>query len=238
MKKLFIIMFSIFLLCAGSLFAEKITFSAGSMSGQAGDSSATTTLTGGAFVQTSSIEISADSIELSGDDYRFIKATGSISGKNLETKMEFTCDSMSYDRDTKVAQLEGNVKLIDTENDVKADAQLIEYNQNTNIAVLQIGITLTQKKNICTGAYAVYQKNEQMLEISGNAQVKQEDDVFRAQQITLNLDTQNITLSGNVKGSVTETKKAEEKKDESGDTEKSGAAEPAEGQPEETQGDE
>ena len=193
-----------------ALFAEKITFSAGSMSGQAGDSSATTTLTGGAFVQTSSIEISADSIELSGDDYRFIKATGNISGKNLETKMEFTCDSMSYDRETKVAQLQGNVKLVDTENDVKADAQLIEYNQNTNIAVLQVGITLTQKKNVCTGAYAVYQKNEQMLEISGNAQVKQEDDVFRAQQITLNLDTQNITLSGNVKGSVTETKKSEE----------------------------
>ena len=207
MKKLIVAI--VFLSLTSLIFAEKITFSAGSMSGQAGDSSATTTLTGGAFVQTSSIEISADSIELSGDDYRFIKATGSISGKNLETKMEFTCDSMSYDRETKVAQLEGNVKLIDTENDVKADAQLIEYNQNTNIAVLQIGITLTQKKNICTGAYAVYQKNEQMLEISGNAQVKQEDDIFRAQQITLNLDTQNITLSGNVKGSVTETKKEE-----------------------------
>ena len=208
MKKLLAV--AIILSLYTALFAEKITFSAGSMSGQAGDSSATTTLTGGAFVQTSSIEISADSIELSGDDYRFIKATGNISGKNLETKMEFTCDSMSYDRETKVAQLQGNVKLVDTENDVKADAQLIEYNQNTNIAVLQIGITLTQKKNVCTGAYAVYQKNEQMLEISGNAQVKQEDDVFRAQQITLNLDTQNITLSGNVKGSVTETKKTEE----------------------------
>lgn len=211
MKKLFVIMFSFFLLC-GSAFAEKITFSAGSMSGQAGDSSATTTLSGGAFVQTSSIEISADSIELSGDDYRFIKATGNIKGKNLETKMEFTCDFMRYDRTSKVANLQGNVNLTDTENDVKADAQLIEYNQNTNIAVLQVGITLTQKKNVCTGAYAVYQKNEQLLEISGNAQVKQENDTFRAQQITLDLDTQSITLSGNVKGSVTETKKVEQPK--------------------------
>lgn len=207
MKKLFTLTF--FLSLSFCLFAEKIIFSAGSMSGQAGDSSSTTTLSDGAFVQTSSIEISADSIELSGDDYRFIKASGSVSGKNLETKMEFTCDSMSYDRQTKVAQLQGNVKLIDIENDVNANAQLIEYNQNTNIAVLQIGINLTQKNNVCTGAYAVYQKNEQMLEISGNAQVKQEQDVFRAQQISLNLDTQKITLSGNVKGSVTETKKEE-----------------------------
>jgi len=203
------------LFAATVLHAEKITFSAGNMSGQAGDSSATTTLTGGAFIQTSSMEISADQIELSGDDYRFINASGKISGKNLETKMEFTCDSMSYDRQTKVAVLQGNVHLVDTENDVKADAQIIEYNQNTNIAVLQIDINLTQKKNVCTGSYAVYQKNEQMLEISGNAQVKQDQDVFRAQQITLNLDTQSITLSGNVKGSVTESAKKEEETDES-----------------------
>ena len=210
-KVFFTIVIFLFLFC--QLFAEKIVFSAGSMSGQAGDSSATTRLTGSAFIQTTSIEISADSIELSGDDYRFIKAQGAVSGKNLETHMEFTCDSMSYDRQTKVAVLQGNVKLVDTENDVKADAQLIEYNQNTNIAVLQIGITLTQKKNVCTGAYAVYQKNEQMLEISGNAQVKQENDTFRAQQITLNLETQSITLSGNVKGSVTESAKKEEAKE-------------------------
>ena len=50
-----------------------------------------------------------------------------------------------------------------------------------------------------------------MLELSGNAQVKQKEDVFRAQQITLNLDTQSITLSGNVKGSVTESPKEETK---------------------------
>lgn len=207
-KKAFVICLCMLAACA--LFAEKISFSAGNMSGQAGDSSATTTLTGGAFIQTSSMEITADEIELSGDDYRFINARGNISGKNLETKMEFTCDSMSFDRQTKVAMLQGNVHLVDIENDVKADAQIIEYSQNTNIAVLQININLTQKKNVCTGSYAVYQKNEQMLEISGNAQVKQDEDVFRAQQITLNLETQKITLSGNVKGSVTEAAKKEE----------------------------
>ena len=65
-----------------------------------------------------------------------------------------------------------------------------------------------------------------MLEISGNAQVKQEDDVFRAQQITLNLETQNITLSGNVKGSVTETKTTEEEPDQSENEEQSDDTEP------------
>ena len=70
---------------------------------------------------------------------------------------------------------------------------------------MQIGITLKQEDNICNGSYGVYYKEKQLLELSGNAQVKQKDDLFRAQHITLNLDTQEITLGGNVKGSVTDT---------------------------------
>ena len=209
MKRFFLPMiFS--LLFSNFLFAEKIIFTAGAMSGQAGEASTATILSEGAYVQTSSMEISANEIELTGDDYRFIKATGNVSGKNIESQMEFTCDLMEYDRDTKIAVLQGNVNLKDVENDVNAQAQIIEYDQNKDIAVLQIEINITQKNNICSGSYAIYKKKQQLLEISGNAQVKQEDDVFRAQQITLNLDTQNITLSGNVKGSVTDSGKKEQ----------------------------
>ena len=190
------------------LCAEKIIFSANRMTGQAGNKNTTTTLSGNAYIKTQSMEIQADDVELSGEDYRYIKSTGHITGKNLESHMEFTCDSLEYDRSTKIALLKGNVKLTDTDNDVKANAQIIEYNQETEIAVLQIQINLTQKDNVCSGSYAVYYKNRQLLEISGNAQVKQKDDVFRAQHITLDMDTQDITLGGNVKGKVTDTKEA------------------------------
>ena len=198
------------------LFAETITFSADSMTGQTGGSS-TTVLDGHAYVKTSSMEITAERIELSGDDYKTITAEGYVSGKNLETKMEFTCETMVYDRDTKIASLKGSVNLTDAENDVKASAQIIDYNQDTNIAILQIQVNLTQKKNICKGAYAVYQKDAQLLDISGNAEVKQDKDTFRAQQITLNLDTQNITLAGNVKGTVTDDGSKKEKDDKAKD---------------------
>ena len=55
-----------------------------------------------------------------------------------------------------------------------------------------------------------YYKDTKLLEISGNAQVKQNDDIFRAQFITLNMDTQDITLGGNVKGTVKDTKETQE----------------------------
>lgn len=208
-KSIFIILL---IFAALPVFAEKIVFSANKMTGQAGNSNTTTTLSGNSYIKTSSMEIQADDIELSGDDYRYIKATGNVNGKNLEANMDFTCNSLEYDRTTKIAELKGDVKLIDNDNDVKADAQIIVYDQDAEIAVLQVKINLTQKDNVCSGSYAVYYKKTQLLELSGNAQVKQKEDVFRAQYITLDMDTQDITLGGNVKGKVTESKK-EDKKD-------------------------
>lgn len=194
------------------LCAEKITFKADSLRGTAGNNSDSTKMTGNAFVKTETMEISADEIELSGENYRYITADGTVTGKNTESKMEFTCGRMRYDRQTKIALLEDAVHLVDTANNVTADAQIIDYNQTTEIAVMQIGITLKQKDNTCTSAYAVYRKNDKMLDMSGNPKIVQGEDTFRAQEITLNLDTQEITLDGRVSGTVTDSKKKEEPK--------------------------
>lgn len=210
--KQFIIAFFLFF-CAffttQNIFAEKITFSADSMTGIVGDKSDSTTLSGEAYVLTDTMEIFADKIGLSGKDFRYIEASGSVKGKNMESELEFTCGRLKYDRETKIANLMDNVDLTDVKNNVKAKAQSIEYNQNSDIAVMQIEIELTQKNNICTGAYAIYRKADQMLELTGNSQIKQGDDTFRAQQITLDLNSQEITLDGRVKGSIVDERKSE-----------------------------
>ena len=202
----------IIFLITSILFAEKISFSADSMSGSNNKDNTSTVLNGNAHIETETLEISADKIELSGKEYRYIKAWGHVTGHNKETKMDFFADSMEYDRNTKLASLSGNVSLIDIENEVTAAAQMIEYNSDTETAVMQIEITLNQKDNVCNGSYAVYSKNEQLLNLYGNAKIKQGDDTFRAQHITLNMDTQEITLDGRVKGTVTD--KEEEKEAE------------------------
>jgi len=190
------------LLFLQSTAAEKIYFSADTMSGKTGKEADNTTLSGNAYVKTDSMEIYADSIKLYGKDFRYISATGSIKGSNIQSKLDFSCGTLSYDRETKIATLKENVNLNDTENNVKAKAEIIEYNQNIEIAIMQINVNITQKNNVCTCAYAIYRKKAQMLNMSGNSKVIQDDDTFRAQEITLNLDTQEITLDGKVKGSV------------------------------------
>ena len=215
MKKT-LIFFTINIFFSTLIFAEKITFSANSMTGTIGDKSDSTSLIGEAYVLTESMEISAGRITMSGKDFRYIEAEGSIKGKNMESELEFTSEKMHYDRETKIARLSENVNLIDEKNDVNAKAQRIEYNQNTDIAMIQIDIELQQKDNVCKGAYAIYRKKEKKLELSGNAQIKQGEDTFRAQEITLDMDSQEITLDGRVKGSVVDERKSskEEEKPE------------------------
>ncbi|MDE5897975.1 MAG: organic solvent tolerance protein OstA, partial [Treponemataceae bacterium] len=225
----------LFALCAAlsllpPVFAERIVFSADSMSGTVGDKSDVTQLKGEAYVLTETMEISADSIKMSGTDFRYIEADGSVVGKNLESHLEFSCGSLRYDRETKIAGLQDDVTLTDIENNVAAKAQMIEYNQTQDIAVMQIDIELKQKDNVCTGAYAVYRKAEQLLELSGNAQIKQGGDTFRAQEITLDLDSQEITLDGRVKGSIVDERKgaSEEGASEDAGTDGGDSSEPQE----------
>lgn len=183
------------------------------MTGKSGSKSDETKLMGNAYVKTDTIEVSADEIILNGDDFRFIEALGSVSGKNIESGLDFTCGTMKYDRNTKIAKLEDSVHMVDVKNNVVADAQIVEYDQNTDIAILQMNVNMKQKNNVCTSAYAVYRKKSQMLEMSGNPKIVQDGDTFKAQEITLNLDTQEITLDGRVQGSVTDSgdKKKSEK---------------------------
>ena len=119
-----------------------------------------------------------------------------------------------------MARLEDSVHMVDVENEVTIDSQIIEYNQNKEVATMQIGVTIKQKNNTCTSAFSIYRKNAQMLEMSGNPKIVQGEDTFRAQEIILNLKSQEITLSGRVSGSVTDSKKSETKKESESDSDK------------------
>ena len=207
---------ALFLCLAAFSFAEEITFSADTMSGRAGSKEDSTKLAGNARVVTETIEIQADSIELSGKEFRYVGASGNIKGSYKESNLEFSCSELQYDRESKVVTLSGDVQLVDKDNEVTAGAQMIEYNSNTDIAVLQIEVKLQQKKNVCTSAYAIYRKKEQMLELNGSAKVVQDDDSFAAQSITFNMDTEEITMDGNVHGSVTDNGTKSEKKEDGG----------------------
>ncbi len=191
-------------LCAAHwfIFSETITFKADTMKGNTSEKNEYTVLSGNAYVKTDDMEISADEIEMTGKDFRYITARGSIKGKNLSSNFDFTCQTLKFDRETKIAVLEGDVFLDDIDNEVKAKAQIIEYNQNTEIAVMQVQVELKSKDSVCTSSIAVYNKDNQLVTLSGNPKIVRKEDIFRAQEILLNIDTEEITLDGKVRGTV------------------------------------
>jgi lipopolysaccharide export system protein LptA len=186
--------------------ADTITFTAQAMSGFTGKKTEYTLLEGNAFVRTNKIEISADRIELSGEDFRFVSASGSVKGKHLDDDMDFSCENLKYDREREVVTMQNTASIVDNPNGVSAKAEIIQYNQKTGIAMLQINIELRQKDSVCTGAFAIYRKQEQILEMSGNSKIEKGDDVFRAREVVMNLDTEEIRLDGRVRGTVVDTR--------------------------------
>ena len=185
---------------------DTIVFSASSMTGSTSETNEYTRLQGNARIQTNTLDIKADSIQLSGADYRTITAEQNVDGADNEGGFTFTCNSLRYDRETKITVLEGAVAMHDTKNDVHVKAEYVEYNQATETALIQINVEITQEKSVCTSAFAVYRKKIQMLELSGSPQVTEDDNVFRAQEIVFNLDTKEITLDGKVSGTVIDKK--------------------------------
>ncbi len=191
------------ILCT-AISADNITFTADLMTGKAGNKNEATTLTGNAYVKTDSITLSSESIELSGKDFRYVTATGTVKGSYTASGLDFECTTLRYDREKEAVYLSGSVILIDKENDVRANAQVIEYDKPSDIATMQIDVRIKQKNNTCSSAYAIYKKKDQKLELNGNALVQKENDSFRAQSIKFDLESEEITMDGNVRGSVTD----------------------------------
>lgn len=198
-------LFSIALLfCFAFLFSDQITFSAGKMKGSTGSRTEYTKLEKNASIKAGSLQIFADEIELNGEDYRYITASSSVRGKDSDSGLDFNCAKLYYDRETKIVLLEGQVKLVDLINNVKASAELIEFNQNTDVAIMQIGVEILSEESVCTSALAVYRKKEKIVELTGQPKVVRGDDIFQAQTITLDVQTEEITLDGKVRGTVSE----------------------------------
>ena len=182
--------------------AEIFSFRADRMSGGRATGMEITVLTGNAEVQSDNLLLRADRIEIHGDDNRFIDCIGLVRGFDDEKEIYFQTDRLRYDRTFKIARLEGNSTLEDRKNELVARARFIEYDEDREIAVLQISVRLFKDNLICRSEHAVYNRDEQTLFLSGFPVVYKNDDEFRADRITVDLETDDVFMEGDVRGSL------------------------------------
>jgi lipopolysaccharide export system protein LptA len=57
---------------------------------------------------------------------------------------------------------------------------------------------------VCRSEYAVYRRQNKLLDLSGFPSVFKKGDEFRADRIRVDLDTDDVTMEGSVSGSIKE----------------------------------
>jgi lipopolysaccharide export system protein LptA len=162
----------------------------------------TTILMGNAEVRSDNLVLRANRIEIHGDNNQFIDCSGGVWGIEEEKNIVFQTDRLRYDRTLKIARLEGNSTLEDRDNEIVAKANFIEYDDQAEVAVFQISVRLFKDDMVCRAEYAVYRRNEKLLDLSGFPVVFKKDDEFRADRIRVDLETDDVTMEGAVSGTI------------------------------------
>lgn len=182
--------------------ADTFTFKANHMSGSRASGKEITVLSGNAEVKSDNLLLKADRIELQGDNNQFIECFGNVQGRDEEKDILFITERLRYDRNLKIARLEGDSTLEDRKNEIVAKGRFIEYDDQAELTVFQISVRLFKDTMVCRSEYAVYRREEKLLDLSGFPVVYKDDDELRADKIRVDLDTDDVTMEGSVSGSI------------------------------------
>jgi lipopolysaccharide export system protein LptA len=182
--------------------ADTFTFRADSMSGSRALGRETTILVGNAEVRSDNLLLRADRIEISGNNNRFIECFGNVWGHEEDKNILFFTDRLRYDRTLKIARLEGNSTLEDRQNEIVARGRFIEYDDENEMAVFQISVRLFKDDMVCRSEYAVYNRRDKILDLTGFPVVFKKEDEFRADKIRVDLDTDDVIMEGSVSGTI------------------------------------
>jgi len=192
----------IFLCLTAETWGETFTFKADRMSGGRATGREIIVLTGNAEVRSDKLLLRADRIEIHGDNNRFVDCSGNVLGHEEEKDIFFRTDRLRYDRTLKIARLEGNSTLEDRKNELITRARFIEYDDENEVAIMQISVRLFKNDLVCRSEYSIYRRMEKMLWLSGFPVVFKKDDEYRAERIRVDLETDDVIMEGDVQGSI------------------------------------
>jgi lipopolysaccharide export system protein LptA len=196
-----------FLAAALPVSADTFTYSGDSATTILAEGSQHALLTGHAQVNTQDLRITADRIELFGKDFTFAQCQGGVRVVDTKRGLDLSSKELFYDRDRKIARIKGNAVMADLKNEMVVKGGFIEDRDTEKITIVQIGVRIFKKDITCKAEFAKYWRDKKILELSGMPWVSKGTDVYQAARITINLDTEDITLQGDVQGTIrTESK--------------------------------
>jgi len=188
---------------------QTFTYSGDSMSTVLAEGNQQAILSGHARVDTEDLRITADKILLFGKDFVYAQADGNVHVVDTKRGLDLRSQSLFYDRDNKISRVTGDAVMADVKNELVVKGGLIEDRDNEKLTVVQIGVRILKKDIVCRAEFAKYWRDKKIVELSGLPWVSRKDDVYQAARITINLDTEDISLEGDVQGTIQSEKTAQ-----------------------------
>ena len=221
---------ALILLCSTLYAADDFSFFGDSLSSRRGKGKEHTSLKGNAGIISSSTRIKADNIEIYGSDNDFAECTGTVEVIDNEKGISLKAERLFFNRRDDIIRVEGAAVMEDMKNEVIVKGNFLEYMGSDETCLIQIGVRILKDDMVCRSEFARYNRNDDILELTGMPVVFWKNDEYRALRIIVDLDKDEITLEGKVTGSIFSEKedKGDEKPEEetpAGDSEEEPAEE-------------
>jgi lipopolysaccharide export system protein LptA len=187
---------------AATAAADSFDFSGSSMTSIFAEGKERTLIRGQAWIRSDSVEIRAGEVELYGKNLQFAECRGGVTITDSDKDITITCASAYYDRSSKFTRATGSVVMEDRKNEVIVKSQRLESRSEEDLIILQAAVRILKPDLSARSEFARYDRAAKKLELSGLPLVFRKKDEFRAVRIIVDLDTDEIRMIGEVKGSI------------------------------------
>jgi lipopolysaccharide export system protein LptA len=196
--------------------ADTFRFTGNRMSTSLAKGKERTILRGNAEIRSDNTQITANEIEIYGKDFQFAECRGNVVARDLEKDLFITCDTLHYDRSSNNILAVGNAYMEDQKNEIIIRGHRLENRDKEDLVIIQIGGRIIKKNLAARSEFTTYRRGTNTLELSGMPVLFWKKDEYRATRIVMNLDTEEITLLGDVSGSIISEGDSEAPEDEAG----------------------
>lgn len=206
MKKSDLLICSIILLLGEALGAEgntkKIDFKSDRIIVNPSENKKHVLYSGNAVLKTDTTTIKADEIESYGNDFQYTLCRGNVRVEDSDRQIYLTCENLFYDRELEIIRVNGYCEMEDRKNNIVTKSGYLEDRRDESITTFSIWVRIATEDMICRSEFALYDQDANTLELTGMPKVTRESEEFIADKIFVDLDTEEISLEGNVSGNI------------------------------------
>ncbi|MBU8913954.1 MAG: hypothetical protein KOO61_08025 [Spirochaetales bacterium] len=181
---------------------DSLTFSAERTEAVFAEGRERTRLRGDARVETESVLIIAQSIDIFGDSQRYVESAGGVTIYDNENDLFLTCNELFYDRELKFFRAVGDAYLEDRPNEVVVKGGLIQNWDEEDLTEISVNVRIFGEDYTARGQFARYRRAAETLDLSGAPEVFWKGDEYSATRIRIDIANDEIEFIGDVRAVV------------------------------------